>query len=181
MDCFERGAFRGDAFSYTLSDLKRWTCCKAEMENAPGCTLGRHVESPEMMTILNNFPAPNSETQTNTNSGLESLKFKPKQATLAQPSQQLAEEMFAEDIKKEKKKKKKKEDTLAKSGEITKEVPASNDIESVFLPTNNDKKSETPILNGPVNHEVQPSDTLQGLSLKYGVKVSSTNNSYLFL
>lgn len=165
-----------------MSD-KKWTCCKSEVENSVGCIYGKHIASPELTGILNTFVKVPNEDGDETNSsrspkGLESLKFAPKQpsqtslpVTMKQPK---VPDLLLQEEKKSKPKEKSKKSGDAASNDTLKE------LEFVFVETKtkkstqreNSSPSSPQFRNGPINHEVQPSDTLQGLSLKYGVKVT---------
>jgi len=185
--CYHKGSFRSTHKMSGYQSHIRWSCCKAERSNEPGCCIRNHEEDTRMTGLLNTFKASleaenrikkvsssssyTTEEEDEEEDG-ESFGLRPENAEPAdlvvwdtpdedEENDEIGTELspmhHKEEIEPAKIQIKEKKEKIPKIHSSKKE--------------NNGKNNDT-IHKGPVKHQILKSDTLQGISLKYNVSIS---------
>jgi len=155
---YHRGRFTDRALSSSASGIKQktWTCCKGEFEYTEGCTLGNHLEDHATTAILNTFKF----------GDVPPAEPKP-------PKKPVQQNYIVEDLI-----------TLPEDDDKPPMSPSSSPTpmspnQSTETTTTTTSESTPPTKRKAVltpfgkafHHTVEKTDTLQGVALRYNVKV----------
>lgn len=143
-----------------LGNLQRWTCCKGD-KSSPGCKTGPHVVDRKTSAILKKFESPKVKravVPTSLEGDLIDLDFEAKKDENKQQQQSLYPKLDDEEVGE------------ARSGGL-KRTQMLGLKEAVLSPSGVQESSSSQADSNVVRHLVAKTDTLSGLSVRYGVKV----------